>query len=38
VAGVPFKYQIDNGPTGYSVDSNVVSYGGWYYAIATDWQ
>jgi hypothetical protein len=38
VAGVPFKYQLDNGPTGYSVDSNIISYGGWYYAIATDWQ
>jgi hypothetical protein len=38
VAGVPEKYQIDRGPMGYSVDSNIVSYGGWYYAILTDWQ
>lgn len=38
VATVPYKYQIDNGPMGYSVDSNIVEYGGWYYAIATDWQ
>jgi hypothetical protein len=36
VAGVPFKYEIDKGPVGYSVDSNVVEYGGWYYAITTD--
>jgi hypothetical protein len=38
VAGVPEKYQIDLGPMGYSVDSNIVEYGGWYYAIVTDWQ
>jgi hypothetical protein len=38
VAGVPEKYQIDRGPMGYSVDSNIISYGGWYYAVLTDWQ
>jgi hypothetical protein len=37
LAGVPFKYQIDNGPMGYSVDTNIVEYGGWYYAVATAW-
>jgi hypothetical protein len=37
LAGVPFKYQIDHGPMGYSVDTNVVEFGGWYYAVATDW-
>lgn len=37
VAGVPEKYAIDRGPMGYSVDSNIVEYGGWYYAIVTDW-
>ncbi|HLB92615.1 MAG TPA: hypothetical protein VJK27_09760 [Terriglobales bacterium] len=37
LAGIPYKYEIDRGPAGYSVDSNVVAYGGWYYAIATSW-
>ncbi len=37
LAGFPYKYQIDNGPMGYSVDTNIVEFGGWYYAIATDW-
>lgn len=36
VATVPYKYVIDHGPVGYSVDSNIIQYGGWYYAIATD--
>jgi hypothetical protein len=36
VAEVPFKYEIDRGPIGYSVDSNIVEYGGWYYAIVTN--
>lgn len=36
VASVPYKYVIDQGPVGYSVDSNIVEFGGWYYAIATD--
>ncbi len=37
VAGVPQKYVLDAGPMGYSVDSNIVSYGGWFYAMVTDW-
>lgn len=37
MAGVPYKYVIDRGPMGYSVDTNIVQFGGWYYAIATDW-
>jgi hypothetical protein len=37
LAGVPWKYKIDDGPIGYSVDSNIVELGGWYYAIATSW-
>ncbi len=36
VAGVPFQYVIDNGAVGYSVDTNIVELGGWYYAMATD--
>lgn len=37
LAGIPYKYAIDNGPMGYSVDTNIIQFGGWYYAIATDW-
>jgi|SRR5579863_6513926 len=37
LAGIPYKYQIDNGPMGYSVDTNIVEFGGWFYAVATDW-
>jgi hypothetical protein len=37
VIGLPFKYEIDAGPEGYSVDTNIVQAGGWYYAMATDW-
>lgn|ERR1035438_8311705 len=37
LAGIPYKYQIDRGPMGYSVDTNVVQLNGWYYAVATDW-
>jgi hypothetical protein len=37
LAGVPYKYQIDRGPTGYSVDTNIVEWGGWYYALATSY-
>jgi hypothetical protein len=36
VAGFPYQYQIDDGPMGYSVDSNMIELGGWYYAVATD--
>jgi hypothetical protein len=37
IAGIPYKYEIDRGPMGYSVDTNVIEYEGWYYAVATDW-
>jgi hypothetical protein len=37
LAGIPYKYEIDRGPMGYSVDTNVVDFGGWYYAVATAW-
>jgi hypothetical protein len=37
LVGIPYKYQIDHGPAGYSVDTNVIEYGGWYYAVATSW-
>jgi hypothetical protein len=35
--GLPFKYEINQGPEGYSVDTNIVKAGNWYYAMATDW-
>jgi hypothetical protein len=37
LAGVPYKYEIDRGPEGYSVDTNIIELNGWYYAVATDW-
>jgi len=37
VAGVPYEYVVDRGPVGYSVDTNIIEYGGWYYAVATSW-
>jgi len=37
IADIPYKYEIDRGPMGYSVDTNIIEYGGWYYAVATDW-
>ena len=37
VAGVPYKYMVDNGPTGYSVDTDIIHFQGWYYAVATAW-
>jgi hypothetical protein len=38
LAGVPYKYVKDAGPSGYSVDSNIIELGGWYYAMVTSWQ
>ncbi len=35
--GIPYQYQIDRGPSGYSVDTNIVKVGEWYYAMATAW-
>lgn len=35
--GLPFKYQVNQGPEGYSVDTNIVKVGKWYYAMTTDW-
>jgi hypothetical protein len=37
VLGLPYKYEVNQGPEGYSVDTNIVKAGGWYYAVATDW-
>jgi hypothetical protein len=35
--GLPYKYEIDKGPEGYSLDTNIVKAGEWYYAMVTDW-
>ena len=37
LAGVPYEYVEDGGPSGYSVDSNIIELGGWYYAMVTSW-
>ena len=37
LVGIPYQYKVDSGPMGYSVDSNIVEYGGWYYAMITSW-
>lgn len=37
LAGIPYQYEINRGPMGYSVDTNIVNFQGWYYAVATDW-
>jgi hypothetical protein len=37
VAAIPYRYKIGDGPMGYSVDTNIIAFGGWHYAVATDW-
>jgi hypothetical protein len=37
VAGVPYKYTVDGGPTGFSVDTPIIHYRGWFYAVTTSW-
>ncbi len=37
VVGLPYRYEIDQGPEGYSVDTNIIKAGAWYYAMVTDW-
>lgn len=37
VLGVPYQYIVDQGPEGYSIDSNVIKSGDWYYAVASGW-
>jgi hypothetical protein len=34
---LPYKYLANQGPQGYSVDSNIVKVGGWYYDEAYAW-
>ncbi|MGB9234663.1 MAG: hypothetical protein WCC04_09630 [Terriglobales bacterium] len=37
LAGIPYQYVKDGGPSGYSVDSNIIELGGWYYAMVTSY-
>jgi len=37
VLGVPYKYEVNRGPEGYSIDTNIVKTGDWYYAMVTGW-
>jgi hypothetical protein len=37
ILSVPYQYVVNAGPEGYSIDTNVVQAGGFYYAIATGW-
>jgi hypothetical protein len=34
---LPYKYQPNQGPEGYSVDANIVKAGGWYYDEVFSW-
>jgi hypothetical protein len=34
---LPYKYQVNQGPEGYSVDSNIVKVGQWYYDEVYAW-
>lgn len=35
--GLPYKYEVNKGPEGYSVDTNIIKVGEWYYAMVTAW-
>jgi hypothetical protein len=37
ILSVPYPYIVNSGPEGYSIDTNIVKAGDWYYAIATGW-
>jgi hypothetical protein len=37
ILSLPYPYVVNSGPEGYSIDTNVVKAGDWYYAIATGW-
>jgi hypothetical protein len=37
VLSVPYPYLVNDGPEGYSIDTNIVKAGDWYYAVATGW-
>lgn len=35
--GLPFKYEANQGPEGYSVTTNIIKVDQWYYAMVTGW-
>jgi hypothetical protein len=35
--GLPYKYQVNQGPEGYSVDANIVKVGQWFYDEVYAW-
>jgi hypothetical protein len=35
--GPPYKYDVNQGPEGYSVDTNIIKAGAWYYATVSAW-
>lgn len=37
LVGLPYKYEMNNGPEGYSVVTNIVNVGKWYYAMVAGW-
>lgn len=37
ILSLPFPYLVNSGPEGYSIDTNIIKSGDWYYAIATGW-
>ncbi len=37
LAGLPFQYEIDQGPEGYSINTNIVKVGKWYYTTVFGW-
>jgi hypothetical protein len=34
---LPYKYEVNQGPEGYSVDANIVKVGEWYYDFVSGW-
>jgi hypothetical protein len=34
---LPYKYEVSQGPEGYSVDSNIIKVGEWYYDSVSGW-
>ncbi len=37
ILSVPYRYLVNSGPEGYSIDTNIVKSGDWYYAVVTGW-
>jgi hypothetical protein len=36
-AGLPYRYEVSQGPEGYSVDANIIRVGRWYYDAVNAW-